>query len=89
MNKIKIKQFEKVIAAFSSGFTQDVISYINTIEQQGFSIQNIKDYHEYRLRKVVKEKQKVNNTHMKCVECSSLMFVYSVNDKSDNQTEDD
>lgn len=97
MDKIKATKFEMVTAAFDTGFQQDILSYIITIENQGFTYDDIKDYHKYKIQErkgfVQRElnRLKEGGEAIKCSEseCNGVMLLVSVNTEPGNQTGDD
>lgn len=102
MEKDRAKRFDEFTTQFAWGFQQDVFSYITHLEQQGFTVQDIKDFHEYRVKEAVRERAKTkkeikrmedaalkSGRALRCTECPGLMLLYEVNVDSTTQTEDD
>lgn len=94
MEESKAKHFEKATEAFKLGFQQDVVAYLETIRQRGFAVDDIKDYHEYKLQEAGKIERDVlddlkkNNVLQDCPECPGAMLLLPVNDKPESQTGD-
>lgn len=94
MKESEAKRFKKVTEVFPLGFQQDVLTYFHTIEQQGFTIQDIKDYHELKQQEFKEQEReaiakiKEQQPTYQCPECPALMLLYDVNTVPGDQTGD-
>lgn len=94
MEEAKVKRFKKVTEMFPLGFQQDVVAYLTTLERQGFTVQDIKDFHEYRILEISRSEEraiaklKEEQPTYQCPECPALMLLYPVNTEPGNQTGD-
>jgi len=94
MEKNKAERFERAVANHAIGFQQDVFSYIIFIERLGFTVQDIKEFHEYSTQKRKKEQKSLDKMDEKgitkpCSECPAVMFLYDVNFSPNSQTGDE
>ena len=83
----KAKRFELATKAFKFGFQQDVFIYIETVEQQGFTVDDIREYHLYKLKEFATT-ESIKGASKSCLICSAIMFAYPVNISSETQTGD-
>lgn len=92
MEETKAKKFEEATAAFPLGFKQDVIAYLTTLKDHGFTIDDIKDFHKYKLLESRRVEKEIENEIIKkraairCPECPGLMLLLPVNDRPETQT---
>jgi len=89
-----MSSYEKNMAFWSLGKHQDIISFLNTLTQRGYTISDIYDYIAWKSEQLNTEKERRNALklasliHQLCPECNAYMFLHSVNDKPGNQTGD-
>ena len=94
MLKDEAERFEKAMEAFQWGFQQDVLAYMETLNTQGYTLKDLKDYKNYQIIKMHEEEKTVmaemreNNVTADCPDCPALMFAYPVNTEPGNQTDD-
>lgn len=94
MEETKAKRFEKATASFQLGFQQDVLAYIVTLEDHGFAIADIKDFHEYKVLESKRLEQEfeadviAERRAVRCSVCPGLMLLYKVNTGPSDQTGD-
>lgn len=88
MNKKELEKYGEDMAAFDYGLHQNVVQYHLTLKRHGYTIEDAFKFVEITNKVLAKEREKIEKHQPKCPTCGSLMPMYSVNDKPENQTGD-
>lgn len=86
----EINDFEKALQAYTFSFHQNIVQYLETLKQKGYTLDDVKDF-VFAKRKLIEKdieaftkKQKL--MEQECPECSGLMLLLPVNDTPGTQT---
>lgn len=84
-----LEEFENALVAYDFRFQQDVVQYLETLKQTGYTLVDVYSYIETKRSLLQESLIESTRTIQNCPECPALMFLLPVNDKPETQTGDD